>query len=365
VALAPSGQELPTTTFGPGAISAPPPPPPAAPKAPDEPVVTYAEDPAPPEPESVPAPVASDTSDDLEVQCFDTGAPATFASVARSADTATLLQEHEMNQRLLQSGAGFAAPVATDHGAERRCATVKAMALRATLCVPYGWHVLDDSRRTLVHDGAGGVQIAMSRRPRHGDDEHAFLLARWRELRTDAPSAEARRVRCNGIDMLLVRNLTIDGELLSQSWLVREAPDGEFLVLRCTCRPDDQERTLNLGELLLLHTTFLDEVVDGPDWWQDAVRLERLDDLKAAEDRILKAIDHLGVYSQIAHLYELRGNRLRAQGDATGAKTAYATSCEWMDRMAAGATSGGEGVALSLQRDEHRARLGLSRPGDG
>jgi hypothetical protein len=36
-----------------------------------------------------------------------------------------------------------------------------------------------------------------------------------------------------------------------------------------------------------------------------------------------------------------------------------------MDRMAAGATSGGEGVALSLQRDEHRARLGLSRPGDG
>lgn len=361
-ALAPEGSELPATTFGPGAMSAPPPSPPP-PKAPAEPVFTYAEDPAPPEPEPEPEPAGThdDGDDDLEVGHYDAGKPASFASVARAADTATLLQEHELNQRLLQSGAGFSAPLVQDHGPERRCATVKAAALRAIVCVPYGWHVLDDTARTLVHDGRGGVQIAMSRRARAGLDVHTFLQNRWRELRADAPQAEARRVRCNGIDMLLVRNLPIENELLVQSWLVGLAPDDEFLVLRCTSRSEDQDRTLHLAVLLLLHTYCLDEEFSGPDWWQDAMRLERLGELAAAEQRILKAIDHLGAPAQVAHLYELRGNRLRSLGDEAGALAAYETSGDWMDRMAAGATSGGEGAALSLQRDEHRARLGLAR----
>ncbi|MBL8752501.1 MAG: hypothetical protein JNK15_04295 [Planctomycetes bacterium] len=362
VALAPSGQELPPTTYGRVGIKAPPAVP--APKpVDDEPVFTYADDPpataADAEPEPAPG-TAAGNDDDLPVEHADSGAPATYAAVALAADTATLLQDHELNQRLLQSGAGFAAKIVTDHGPQARSATVQAAALLAMVCVPYGWHVLDDTRRTLVHDGAGGVQIAMSRRPRDGRDAHGFLLDRWREMRADAQGVTARRVCLNGTDMLMLRDLPIDGERLAQTFLVREAPNDQFLVLRCTSKPADHERAMNTAELLLLHTQFHDEVVDGPDWWCAAVRLERNGDLAAAEQSILRAIDHHGAPMQVAHLYELRGHRLRTLGDVAGARTAYETSGAWMDRMASGATSGGEGEALSRQRDEHRARLGLA-----
>ncbi len=362
VALAPVGQELPETTFGVGKIVVPPPAPVV--RQPEEPVVEYAEiEPVPQPDESEPPPTEDvggvDAADDLPVQSFDTGLPASFASVARAADVATLLQDHELNQRLLQSGAGFAAPIAVDHGPDARCAEVKAAALQAVVCVPYGWHVLDDTRRTLVHDGDGGVQIAMSRRARGGLDEHAFLLAKWRELRQEAPGLQARRVCCNGNEMLLLRDLPIDGTLLSQAWFVRKAPANQFLVLRCTSTVAEHERTLNTAELLLLHTQFLDAASEGPTWWVEALRLERVGDLAAAERCITKAVDHLGAFSQVAHLYELRGKRLAAFGDAAGAAAAYTKSGEWMDTMAGCATSGGEGAALSYERDQHRARLRL------
>jgi hypothetical protein len=310
--------------------------------------------------ESEPASTAP-VVDDLPVQSVDTGAPTTYANVARAADASTLSADDELNQRLLTAGAGFSAPIVTDHGAGCAAATVSAAALQAVVTVPYGWHVLDDSRCTLVHDGDGGVQIAMSRRDRAGRSEHEFLLEFWREVRADAPAVEAQRVRFQATEALLMRNLPVDDELLAQSVLLRRAPRNQFLVVRVTSVLEEHERALNTAELLLIHAEFLDEPIDGPDWWGDAVRLALLGRLEDAETRIRRAVDHLGAYSQIAHLHELRGDRLRARGDVDGARLAYERSGEWMDAMASGATSGGEGAALSREADAHRARLGLSR----
>jgi hypothetical protein len=91
--------------------------------------------------------------------------------------------------------------------------------------------------------------------------------------------------------------------------------------------------------------------------WATAQRLEREEQLAQAEEMILGAIDHLGAYAQVAHLYELRMGRLARAGDREGAVAAFHRSNHWMDVMASGATSGGEGAALTYQAQQHRINL--------
>ena len=75
------------------------------------------------------------------------------------------------------------------------------------------------------------------------------------------------------------------------------------------------------------------------------------------------AFDHLGVYSTLAHLYELRVSRLLAAGDHEGAMRAYERTRHWLVLYASGATSGAEGTANSRERDQRlntlRGALGL------
>jgi hypothetical protein len=357
VPLAPAGTPLPESTFGPGAVNPRPTAPATAAAVGEEPEETSAE-PTEQADDARPVPTEDATASDEVTELVSEGV-STYADVACADDVATLLPEHPQNQALLQRGAGFPAPLAADHGPSARCATVKAGALRATLRVPYGWHVLDDSRRTLVHDGRGGVQISLSRRARNGRSAHEFLRDLLADLQQEQPHVTGRRLRCNSVEMLLVHGLVDDDEPLAQAYVLREAPGDEFLVLRCTCRPDDLPRTGNTAQLLQRDAYFLDAAIDGPAWWCEAMLMAGQGQVEAAEQRILRAVDHLGAYASVARMHEERGHRLLAAGDPAGAAAAFAASGDWMDRMAAGATSGGEGLALSLERDEHRARLGL------
>jgi hypothetical protein len=95
-----------------------------------------------------------------------------------------------------------------------------------------------------------------------------------------------------------------------------------------------------------------------PSWWREAVRFELADRLEEAEQTILKALDHIGVYSQIALLYELRYARLRAANRTEEAKAAKKRAIEWLYTYASSATSGGEGTALSNERDQRIRALG-------
>jgi hypothetical protein len=81
------------------------------------------------------------------------------------------------------------------------------------------------------------------------------------------------------------------------------------LVCRATAADDaDFTFAMNTAEVLL--TTYLppspEPRADGPEWWHRAVDLERQDKLDEAEALLRKSIDHLGCYSLIAYLYELR-----------------------------------------------------------
>jgi hypothetical protein len=99
--------------------------------------------------------------------------------------------------------------------------------------------------------------------------------------------------------------------------------------------------------------------------WARALELEKEDRLEDAEAVLNAAIQYVGQVAQVAYLYELRMMRMLAKGDRAGAALACSASNRWMRIMASGATSGGEGAALSYEADQHERRLaGLMGAGD-
>lgn len=94
-----------------------------------------------------------------------------------------------------------------------------------------------------------------------------------------------------------------------------------------------------------------------PAWWQKARRLEADDKLEAAEAAIRDGVPHLYFASATADLYRLRMLRKKQAGDAAGALAAFEKSESFIYFMASLATSGGEGAALSWERDKFMKQL--------
>lgn len=87
------------------------------------------------------------------------------------------------------------------------------------------------------------------------------------------------------------------------------------------------------------------ESTDGPD------RLETI------ENEMRRAIDHIGVAGSIAEMYAQRMRAFQRAGNEARAIAAFKLAVDWMGTYAGSATSGGEGAALSYERDEFRAAL--------
>lgn len=95
-----------------------------------------------------------------------------------------------------------------------------------------------------------------------------------------------------------------------------------------------------------------------PEWWRRAQALEQEGRLEEAERAITGAVDHIGALAAVAELYAQRMDRLAAAGDEDGARAAGDKAEAWIHSYAGSATSGGEGAALSLERDVFLARIG-------
>lgn len=100
-----------------------------------------------------------------------------------------------------------------------------------------------------------------------------------------------------------------------------------------------------------------------PEWWIRAKQLEADDRLPEAEALLRTSINHLGFAIQTARLYAERFERLQNAGDLTGARDAHAQAIDWAYNYASYATSGGEGAALSYQRDKFIKELGPAPQG--
>jgi hypothetical protein len=94
-----------------------------------------------------------------------------------------------------------------------------------------------------------------------------------------------------------------------------------------------------------------------PEWWRRAQALEAQDKLEEAEEVVKNAIPHLYFAHATADLYRERMIRKMEEGDQAGALEAFRQAKSFIYFMASLATSGGEGAALSGERDQFMREL--------
>lgn len=289
----------------------------------------------------------------------------TFADFAFAETTASLDQDNKVNANLRDKGIGLVPKViATDDAT--KCATLAAGAIVVQFKVPYGWYVIDDGKRTLVLDPKDEVQINLDLLPMTGEDYDAVLDQLEAQVRADYPEPECMRASFNLIHALGVRNIAVNGEPIEQyHMLYPHHMEGMALRARVTTTPQRMIGACNLAELIFVSSEIPSQPREAPApvannmpvWWNKAVALEQKDQLAEAEKLIRDSVPHLAFASAIADMYRLRMLRLQAAGDAAGALAAFKKSSEFIFMYAGMATSGGEGAALSLERDEFRAQL--------
>ena len=288
-----------------------------------------------------------------------------IGSFALPGGRATLDQEHPVNQALLQQGRGFAPRIqAVDLDNGR--AWVASSALQAVLAVPLGWHLLDDGDRLLLLHPDGSVQISLERLPAPEGDLHALLDRIEAETRAAYPAPHCGRM-ASGVTVGLAVTGIHDGDLpIGQLHLLMsgEAPE-TALRARATATREQATMAGDLAEVLLHGIQFAMESAmvakddDGhPEWARKAYALEAKDRLEEAEQTMRQGCDQIGVLLSIADMYRKRMLRLAQSGDVAGAAHARAKAVDWAYSYAGSATSGGEGAALSMARDDFIKGLG-------
>lgn len=177
-------------------------------------------------------------------------AKATESSVALAADTASLAEDHPMNARLRDTGVGLV-PRVLRSDPDTRVATLAPAALVATLGVPFGWHVIDDGRRTLVFDAEGAIQVNLQRVPRQGRSDDTIFEEKLADLRTEWPALEHVRADADRVRCLWVRGGVVAGAPIQQGYLLRDLPPDHVLEVRLTSTPERFPQACELADALL------------------------------------------------------------------------------------------------------------------
>jgi hypothetical protein len=94
-----------------------------------------------------------------------------------------------------------------------------------------------------------------------------------------------------------------------------------------------------------------------PEWWQRALAAMEAEQTEEAERVIREAVLHIGSAASIAEMYAHRMRFFQHAGDDRRAVENFNKAVAWMDTYASWATSGGEGAALSAERDRFHAAL--------
>lgn len=179
------------------------------------------------------------------------------AAVALAADMRSFEPTHEHNVRLEHRGAGRV-PDVLDYHDQERWATLAPPTLGATLRVPFGWHVVDDGKRTLVLDADGHSQVDLALLRRDGRSDDAVLAGALADLQRQHPGLQSEASSLAAMPCRLVRGLSLGGKPVAQAWLLRPAPDGRVLRVRATASPDHFGRACDLVAVLLRDLRFAD-----------------------------------------------------------------------------------------------------------
>ena len=177
--------------------------------------------------------------------------PVAPAVLALAEDAASLDPELPFNARLRDNGAGLTPRVLETNSAEK-FVVIGAGALVATFKLPFGWHAIDDGKRTLVFDSDGKIQISLNLRRDEGD-ARALLAQLLAQAREDQPEIEPLLVDfAADLPGLVLRNYRDGDDVLVQAFVVKHLRDDGFAhVARVTASPDEMSRAMNLVEIIL------------------------------------------------------------------------------------------------------------------
>jgi hypothetical protein len=173
--------------------------------------------------------------------------PEELIALALADDTASLDPELPFNANLRDRGAGLVPRVAGTDPASKSV-RIAAGAVEGFFRVPFGWHVIDDGKRTLVFDPGGRIQVNLTLRPHEGlatTEFAARLLQQYLEQQPDLPTIQRT---LSGIAVSAVRGVAIGDETLDQYFLVRDVGrDGLFLVAKVNTNAEDCSRAMDLA----------------------------------------------------------------------------------------------------------------------
>jgi hypothetical protein len=173
--------------------------------------------------------------------------PKQFAELVFAEDMSALDPEQKINANLRERGVGFV-PNVLSVDKEQKSARVGAGAIEGIVRVPFGWHVNDDGRRTLVFDGAGRMQISISLRPRDKDSLVDLGRSYVTPYLEQQPDLQGFVHEQGDVVAVGVRGLKVDGEVLDQTFLLRDiGRDGYVLVARATGSSEDIRLAMNLA----------------------------------------------------------------------------------------------------------------------
>lgn len=224
----PQGQNVPV---GPGAGISPEPVPVTA--APRE-----AESPEAPPPEPAPPQTIQFTESD-------------FGHYAKSDNWNTLHPEHPINARLRDQAVGLV-PNVLQTDPEARTAKIGAGAIRAIIQVAFGWHVIDDGRRTMVLDPDGKIQINLSVIAKEGRSIQQILDEIQAEAAQSYANPEFLRLEDGGIWGLAIRRIEVNGDPVEQVHMLTPwSEDSAILRARVTADPQSMRFAANYADLIL------------------------------------------------------------------------------------------------------------------
>ncbi len=273
---------------------------------------------------------------------------------AKADDEGTLNPEHPLQARLRDQGVELT-PRLLDFDREKKSVLIGAGAIGATMRVAFGWHVIDDGRRTLVLDPDGKIQIHFDVLAKEGRSVEGILDDLQAEMERSYEAPEFLRLEFEGIFALAGRNLVVDGERIEQvHMLTRWAKDSAVLRARVTADPESMRFAGDYADLILKSVEFAateKEAGDEKEWVRRARALEKADRLEEFEEVVREAVPSLHCAIAIAGFYRERWIRLQ-EVDGVKAEEARGRARDWAHTYASWATSGGEGAALSYERDQ-------------
>lgn len=303
--------------------------------------------------------------------------PAHHAELALADDAASLDVDDPFNQYFQNNGIGLV-PRVLEVDRAGKCAKLGCGAIAATMVVPFGWHVIDDGRRTLVFDRANQIQVNLNLFQPQGIGQQVILESLLNHYRRQQPQLEHIFLELGGMRALAMRNLKEGDDAIERAYLLRSIPGEPSLLLqvRVTALPSEMVRAMDLAEVLIDSLRFaaeenqraahaeIERLRNDPrgrdtDYIAHAEQLERDDRLAEMEELVQVAGYNQGHPwpAVLASIYEKRLHRMIRDGRQEDARHARERAIDAIRQYAAGATSGGEGAALSREADQFIARL--------